>query len=529
MRKFLNGFGVAAAMIIASWAWRGAPVAMPPAPLGAGEKLHCVSYAPFRGAQSPLDPGLRIPLTQLEEDLTALAHVTECVRIYAVDMGLEAVPAIAEKVGLKVLLGIWISGTARHDRAQMKTAIALARRYPGTIRAVVVGNEVLLRGDLDADPLAELLREVKAKVSVPVTYADVWEFWLRHPALAEAVDFVTVHILPYWEDEPVRAELAADHVRAVHARVAQAFSSKDILIGEAGWPSAGRMREAALPSPVNQARVIHELTAASRAGSFRVNLIEAFNQPWKRHQEGTVGGAWGVFSGPRTAPRVAWGQTVSNAPWWPWAATGGLVFGALIFLAGGRAAGAPGAIPNRQLQLQLTVLAAVAGSLAGTVIEAALLEARGLGGGLRSWGWVAVSLALPMTVARSLGAGVPMPTLADALENHGHRPNPRGLALLMTGAVLLAGEVTLGLAVNPRYLDFPWAALTIVAVACALLAPGHPPRERVRAERALATVWLICAARILWVESISNWQAVALATALAGFGLTLARVRRARD
>ena len=40
------------------------------------------------------------------------------------------------------------------------------------------------------------------------------------------------------------------HVEAIRKRVTAAFQGKDILIGEVGWPSAGRMREGALPSPV---------------------------------------------------------------------------------------------------------------------------------------------------------------------------------------------------------------------------------------------------------------------------------------
>ena len=81
--------------------------------------------------------------------------------------------------------------------------MALANRYPATVRAVVVGNEVLLRGEMAAGDLAATIRAVKARVKVPVTYADVWEFWLRNRDVAAAVDFVTIHILPYWEDFPM--------------------------------------------------------------------------------------------------------------------------------------------------------------------------------------------------------------------------------------------------------------------------------------------------------------------------------------
>ena len=143
---------------------------------------------------------------------------------------------------------------------------------------------------------------------MPVTYADVWEFWLRHRELASAVDFVTIHILPYWEDDPIAARAAADHVDSIRKRVAENFPGKEIVIGEVGWPSAGRMREGALPSPANQARVIADVLERGKRESFRVNVIEAFDQPWKRALEGTVGGHWGLFDDATRAAEIRLGR-----------------------------------------------------------------------------------------------------------------------------------------------------------------------------------------------------------------------------
>ena len=178
---------------------------MPPSPLDSGEKLYCVSYAPFRGQQTPLDLSTRIEPWQIEEDLGRLAKLTDCVRIYSVDFGLDRVPEIAERHGLKVLLGLWVSSHADRTKYQIDTGIALAKRFPDVIRAVIVGNEALLRGEVAPEALANLIRTVKSQVTMPVTYADVWEFWLRHRELAGAADFVTIHILPYWEDHPIAA------------------------------------------------------------------------------------------------------------------------------------------------------------------------------------------------------------------------------------------------------------------------------------------------------------------------------------
>ena len=55
---------------------------------------------------------------------------------------------MAAKHGLKVLQGIWLSGDPAKDGVQIATGVALAKAYPDTIRALVVGNEVLLRGEM---------------------------------------------------------------------------------------------------------------------------------------------------------------------------------------------------------------------------------------------------------------------------------------------------------------------------------------------------------------------------------------------
>ena len=149
----------------------------------------------------------------------------------------------------------------------------------------------------------------------------------------DAVDFVTIHILPYWEDFPISAKESVSHLDQIRKKVAAAFPNKDILIGETGFPSAGRMREGAEPSPSNQARVIHDIIALAKRDKFRVNVIEAFDQPWKRQLEGTVGGHWGLFDADNRAFKFAWGEPVSDHPFWQRQIVGGVLMAALVFVA----------------------------------------------------------------------------------------------------------------------------------------------------------------------------------------------------
>src|SRR5882762_5960993 len=201
--------------IAAVWWWLATPINLARAPIDPNAKLLCVSYAPFRDTQTPLVLTTHIAPEQIAQDLAQLAKITDCVRTYSIENGLDQVPALAAKVGLKVIQGIWLSSNRLKNLSQISIAVSLTKEYPGTITTLVVGNEVLLRGEMTTADLAAYIRAVKAQVTIPVTYADVWEFWLRNREVYEAVDFVTIHILPYWEDMPVRAKFAASHVDSI--------------------------------------------------------------------------------------------------------------------------------------------------------------------------------------------------------------------------------------------------------------------------------------------------------------------------
>lgn len=293
-RQFL--LHLLAFLLLSGWVgWQTRPISLPDLHLAEGERLACVSYAPYhKPGQSPFDPAMWIPKAQIAADLEALSKITKCVRIYAVDQGLEYVPELAGNYGLKVLLGAWIGRDPINNRFQIENVIRLANQYPENIRAVIVGNEVMLRREQPEAALLAMINEVKSQVKVPVTYADVWEFWIKHPSLVGGVDFLTIHILPYWEDYPIGVEHAIDHVGSIRAYMLKQFG-KPVLIGETGWPSEGRQREEARPGIVEQARFVRTFIRKAHDESWDYNFIEAIDQPWKRLSEGTVGGYWGML------------------------------------------------------------------------------------------------------------------------------------------------------------------------------------------------------------------------------------------
>jgi glucan 1,3-beta-glucosidase len=531
----LAHYALVALAIGVVWWWLGAPVQLPPTPLANGGKLYCISYAPFRDGQDPLVESTKVTAEQIDEDLALLSRYTDCIRTYSLENGLDQIPAIAQRHGMKVLLGIWLANSAEKNQRQIITAVQLAKNFPDVIRAIVVGNEVLLRGELSVTDLTALISEVKAQVSMPVTYADVWEFWLRYSDVQYAVDFVTIHILPYWEDFPLPAAVAAAHVDAIRQKVAAAIPNKEIVVGEVGWPSAGRMREAARPSRSNQARVIEETVALAKRENFRLNVIEAFDQPWKRALEGATGGYWGIFDRATQAPKFDFSGRVSDHPHWLLQAIAGLLLAALSFgsawAAGRGKSGSPTMPPL--LWPRIAVLAFLPAVLFGWTLETVPVDSLGLGGWVRSLAFAMTAVAAPIVCAAGCAAGRTRPAFAALLSRGGGSRDALGLALGATfiALTLLSVLTALGLVFDPRYRDLPFAPQSAGTAAFLILmiTTPRPSGPRAVAETLAAAILAVSACYIALNESFANWQAIWLCAGLVGLAVILVRARDAPD
>jgi len=306
--------------------------------------LASVSYAPYTRWQDP-KKGDRPTSEQIRSDLRLLSPYTRTVRTYTSTDGVELVPGIAAEFGMKVTVGIWLhklrdkktelpeevvkKNSALNDR-EIEQAIALAKRY-SNVNAIVVGNESILRGDLDVDDLIKIIKRVKRQVPVPVTTGETHDVWrgLYKPepgeteedaqrerekrlGLAANVDFIAAHILPYWDGRP--ATQAVDFTIATYDELRRMYPGKRIVIAEFGWPSAGYNMHDADPGRIEQAMVIRSFVARAAAYGIDYNIIEAFDQPHKS-AEGGVGGYWGLFDASRDA-KFAWSGPVTDPDYW---------------------------------------------------------------------------------------------------------------------------------------------------------------------------------------------------------------------
>jgi exo-beta-1,3-glucanase (GH17 family) len=282
-------------------------------------KIVSLSYAPFREGQSPLQE-IFPSAEEIDQDLRLLADRTHSIRTYASAESMGPIAKLAGKYGLQVTQGAWLGYGKKDNSKEIAALIKVANTYPQVIKRVIVGNEVLLREEMEPERLIEYIREVKKAVRQPVSYADVWSMYMKYPQLIKEVDFITIHILPYWEDEPIPVDAAPRHIerayKAVQREAELIAPGKPILIGESGWPSEGRQRGWAVPSVVNTTRFIRGLIKVANKNGFDYNIVEAFNQKWKSELEGIVGANWGLFSDRRKQIIPLTGPVVENPDWY---------------------------------------------------------------------------------------------------------------------------------------------------------------------------------------------------------------------
>jgi exo-beta-1,3-glucanase (GH17 family)/cellulose synthase/poly-beta-1,6-N-acetylglucosamine synthase-like glycosyltransferase len=312
-----------AALFTGFWALINRPVTAPDWP----EQISGFSYSPFRLGQNP-QKNTYPSDDEIRQDLEQMSKLTDNIRIYSVDGTQADIPKLAEEFGLRVTLGIWISPDLERNEREIATAIQLANTSRSVVR-VVVGNEALFREEVTVKDLSAYLDRVRAAVKVPVTTSEQWHIWEHNPSLAKHVDLIAAHVLPYWEHIPVGGALqfVLDRARELKHQ----FPNKPLLLSEVGWPSNGHMRGGDDSTQADQAIYLRTMVNRLNRQGFNYFVIEAYDQPWKASDEGSVGAYWGVFNAARQQKFNFEGPVVA-IPQWRVLAVGSVVM-ALLSLA----------------------------------------------------------------------------------------------------------------------------------------------------------------------------------------------------
>ncbi len=237
----------------------------------------------------------RITPEQIDRDMAQLSQLTGRVRTYTVAGGMDKVPEIARRYGLTVSLGCWISADLDQNETELSLCIKTALANRRVIDRVFVGNEAILFGFVTPDQLNLYIKRVRDALPsrIKITTAEPWSTWLLTPEIGQYVDVVSVHLLPYWEG--MSAPDSLRFLERAYKDVQEEFPDKPVIIGEAGWPSQGRTKRFAEPSTASEAYFMRAFVQFAMEKGYDYYLLEAYDQPWKGGNEGSVGASWGLY------------------------------------------------------------------------------------------------------------------------------------------------------------------------------------------------------------------------------------------
>ncbi|MDH4318257.1 MAG: glycosyltransferase, partial [Desulfobulbaceae bacterium] len=281
---------IAIAIIFFSfWALLNRPELEPPWP----ERIQGFSFSPYRNKQSAID-NIMPSVAEIDADLKLLAGKVHAVRSYSVAGSLAEIPRLASGHGLNVTLGAWLTADHKKNEVEIKELIRIAKENYRNVVRVIVGNEAILRGDLNETQIVGYLDRVRNSLDVPVSTAEPWHIWIKYPKIVDHVDYIATHMLPYWEG--VHLDRAVDYV-IDHVNILKTtFPDKPVVIAEVGWPSNGRTRHSAVASAANEAIFLRRFLDKAEQEKYVYYIMEAFDQPWKAVNEGAVGSYWGVYN-----------------------------------------------------------------------------------------------------------------------------------------------------------------------------------------------------------------------------------------
>src|SRR5690606_30242112 len=291
---------------MAGWQYLNPPIEAP----AVTGPIHGLAYNAYGRWDSPIEQ--RYPSeADIDADMALLATYTDRIRSYT-SSEFPMLPELAQRHGLKLTAGVWLDERLGNNQKEITAVIDAARS--GAVERVIAGNETILHGIFTVSELKDYLRALRSELRVPVSTAEPWHVWMRNPSLVEAVDYITVHLLPYWEGVPAD-EGGVNYAMQRLEEMRKRFPNKHIVIGEIGWPSQGDRFDGASTSPAAQAVFLRQFLSRVENTSLDYFLMEAIDQPWKIDNEGRVGAYWGMLGADRTEKFSFNGDLFADPNW----------------------------------------------------------------------------------------------------------------------------------------------------------------------------------------------------------------------
>jgi GPH family glycoside/pentoside/hexuronide:cation symporter len=251
--------------------------------------LHGLCFSPYLEGQ---DIGDQLSEEQIRKRMGVIKPYTNWVRSFSCTKGNEIIPKVAHKQGLKTMVGAWIGNDKSQNDKEIAGLIELAKA--GYVDIAVVGNEVLLRGELTEEEVLDYIHKVKeALPNIAIGYVDAYYQFSERPRLVDACDIILANCYPFWEGSNINN--ASVYLKQMYTITKSAAQGKPVIITETGWPNQGDNTKDAVPSSENAMKYFINVNNWVQNGDVKMFYFSSFDESWKVHHEGDVGQRWGIW------------------------------------------------------------------------------------------------------------------------------------------------------------------------------------------------------------------------------------------
>lgn len=209
-------------------------------------------------------------------------YSTECNQLPNILQALESAG------DMKMLVGLWMDGSSKDDEEISNAVSALSKANKNLINGVMVGNEAVQGGLMQAGELASKIKEVKGKLSgfkvgtveTPTSFDS---------QLLDASDMVVVNIHPFFAS--VSVDQGVSNLQQQLSSFKGKAGNKEVVVGETGWPSEGDSNGAAQPSTQNLQTYVKDILQTD----IQYYYFETQDSDWKNGGDFNVEQHWGLL------------------------------------------------------------------------------------------------------------------------------------------------------------------------------------------------------------------------------------------
>jgi len=256
-----------------------------------GQKISGISFSPYLEGQDPSVKSV-ISHEQIADRLEIIRPYTHWVRTFSATNGNEEVPRIAHEKSMKTLVGAWIDSDEENNELEINNIIKIAQE--GYADMIAIGNEVLLREDLEVEQLIEYIKKVKAAVPhIPVGYVDAYYMFVNYPEIVDACDVIFANCYPFWEH--CALDISVEYMKKMYELAVKHAKGKPVVISETGWPTKGEQYGGAVPSYENAMRYFINTYEWANQENIHLFYFSSFDEIWKMNHEGEYGAYWGLW------------------------------------------------------------------------------------------------------------------------------------------------------------------------------------------------------------------------------------------